>query len=764
MGQTNRPEPAPSPALNPFTGDMGMSPSFPVGNGYVLVKRLGSGGFGEVWQAQAPGGIPVAIKIIFRSLDHQDSKNEMQALELIKGLRHPFLLPVLGFWTLQDRLLIAMELADGSLRDRLNACRRAGLPGIPVAELLTYFRGAAEGLDYLHEQHVHHRDVKPDNVLLLGRHAKLADFGMVSALQNRSLVTVSGSGTPAYMPPEMWGGKVSLHSDQYSLAATYAEVRLTRRLFTGSELVDQMVAHLQKTPDLAPLAEPEQRVLLRALAKDPGQRFPSCQEFVQALEQALAPAAGVAPPVPPPPAPPVPEPEVPATQITLAPLPQAATPSLPIQPTVCPAVPPIAIPLPEDSWGLPAPAPARRWWPWVVVLLVAVSLPSAAAVLWYLNNGDGPPTSPKQAKASSSSLVQPENQDKPFSKPGPGPKKGQEDKPSPDQPPDQGPGKAKPLDAAGYNRLGLADFAQGKSDRAIANFQKAIRLDANFAAAYKNLADAYAQKKSFDRAIEAYGEALRLEPHNAAALYRRAYAYLHRNPDDYDRALADAVAALRLDPEDAEASSRPADAAKFDPRRTEAEHQKFLDLLKAAAEQIEDEQKPALELVKKLSGVASVDVKVPSKPVRKVILGGAIVTDGDLARLKGLTQLRELYLAGTAVGDAGLAHLRGLSRLRVLNLKGSQVGDAGLAHLKGLADLQRLDLTSTRISGAGLAHLKGLTKLRELYLGKTKVDDDGLAHLSGLAQLRRLDLTGTAVSAEAIDQLKKALPDVQIAR
>jgi serine/threonine protein kinase len=182
-----------------------------------------------------------------------------------------------------------MELAECSLRDRLHECSRAGKGGVPVEELLGYFGEVAEALDFLHDRNVLHRDVKPGNILLLQGHAKVADFGLARVLgQTRRLVTTTGLGTPAYTAPEVfWQGKVGPRSDQYSLAATYVEVRLGRPLFASSNWYALMHDHLQRPPDLASLPGPEQQVLERALAKDVYQRFGSCREFVRELAQGV---------------------------------------------------------------------------------------------------------------------------------------------------------------------------------------------------------------------------------------------------------------------------------------------------------------------------------------------------------------------------------------------------------------------------------------------------------------------------------------------
>jgi serine/threonine protein kinase len=281
----------PASPVNPVTS---AGSSVSVGGNYKFLRRLGRGSFGEVWHAEAPGGIDVAVKIINQPLDHEEAQRELQALERIKRLRHPYLLTTMAFWSNDDRLYIAMELASCTLRDRLKQCRAMSLPGIPEQELFRYINDAAEALDFLHEQQVIHRDIKPENILILQGHGKVADFGLVRRMQSQHLASATSSGTPAYMAPEVWRGKVSVHSDQYSLAATYAEMRMDQRLFQADTMVDLMLKHLEGDPDLGPIPLGEQAVLRRALSKDPERRYGSCQEFAGQLGQALTSASSPA--------------------------------------------------------------------------------------------------------------------------------------------------------------------------------------------------------------------------------------------------------------------------------------------------------------------------------------------------------------------------------------------------------------------------------------------------------------------------------------
>jgi hypothetical protein len=300
--------PEPPPAAGPFLSvaptkidpAAGRPPAppdhiLPAGTPYKLLDCLGQGSFAEVFRGEAPGGIPVAIKRVIKPIDRKEAQRELQSLELIKTLRHPFLLATHSFWMSADRLFIVMELADGTLRDRLRECARANLPGIPLDELVTYVGQAARALDFLHGREVLHRDIKPENILLVSGYVKVGDFGLARGVVD-AMQSVTGAGTPRYMAPEVWRGQASRESDQYSLALSYLDLR-GHWPFSGQNMADMLMAHLYGEPDLGPLPAAEQDVLRRALAKEPARRYPSCRAFADALHEAVPqpgarPAAG----------------------------------------------------------------------------------------------------------------------------------------------------------------------------------------------------------------------------------------------------------------------------------------------------------------------------------------------------------------------------------------------------------------------------------------------------------------------------------------
>jgi serine/threonine protein kinase len=252
--------------------------------GYVLSERIGSGGYAEVWRAEAPGGIEKAVKIVYGYHNDEFAAQELKSLERIKGVRHPFLLSLERFEVVNGRLAILTELADMSLDQRLSQCQSEGLPGIPRAELLRYMSDAAEALDFLSQRHnLLHLDIKPENLLISGDHIKVADFGLVKELATRTQNSLVSGMTPTYAAPEIFDDEPSVQSDQYSLAIVYQQMLVGTLPFPGRTAAQLAKQHTQSEPQLISLPADDRQAVARALAKKPTDRFPSCSAFVDTL-------------------------------------------------------------------------------------------------------------------------------------------------------------------------------------------------------------------------------------------------------------------------------------------------------------------------------------------------------------------------------------------------------------------------------------------------------------------------------------------------
>lgn len=251
--------------------------------GYRMIEKIGAGGYGEVWKAEAPGGLFKAIKILYGYHDERRAQMELKSLERVKQLRHPFLLSLERIDIVDGQMIVITELADRSLADVFDTHVAQGKPGIPREELLRNMLQIAEALDFLALEHsLQHLDVKPENFLLVGQHAKLADFGLVKDLHtmNQSLL---GGMTPTYAPPELFDGRPSLCSDQYSLAIVYQEMLTGERPFSGSSAAQLAAQHMHGKPNLRALPTNDQPIIAKALSKDPTKRFKSCREMVEEL-------------------------------------------------------------------------------------------------------------------------------------------------------------------------------------------------------------------------------------------------------------------------------------------------------------------------------------------------------------------------------------------------------------------------------------------------------------------------------------------------
>jgi hypothetical protein len=148
--------------------------------------------------------------------------------------------------------------------------------------------------------------------------------------------------------------------------------------------------------------------------------------------------------------------------------------------------------------------------------------------------------------------------------------------------------------------------------------------------------------------------------------------------------------------------------------------------------------------------------------IARLALSGSSITDDSVRHLQHMTSLASLSLEKSQITDAGLDHLRPLATLEWLWLRGTRVSDAGLATLNKFPSLTRLDLTETHVTDAGLEHLKLLPSLTHLSLANTHLTDDGIRQIMAISTLTDLNLEGTKVTKGAIEELRKALPNLRI--
>jgi serine/threonine protein kinase/DNA-binding CsgD family transcriptional regulator len=259
-----------------------------VGN-YRLVALLGQGGFAEVYLGQHVRlNLQVAIKVLHTHLTEQEVEHFQQEAETIAQLQHPAIVRILDY-DVQDGVpfLVMDYVPGGSLRRRYPKGTV-----VPLPQILSSVKQVAAGLYYAHERKFIHRDVKPENILV-GRQEEvlLSDFGLAAlAHSSASLSTQEAIGTLPYMAPEQIEGHPRAASDQYALGIVVYEWLCGSRPFEGSA-TEVMMQQLTMPPpplheQVATIPLGIEQVVLRALAKEPKERFASVQDFAEALEQA----------------------------------------------------------------------------------------------------------------------------------------------------------------------------------------------------------------------------------------------------------------------------------------------------------------------------------------------------------------------------------------------------------------------------------------------------------------------------------------------
>ncbi|TMC15968.1 MAG: hypothetical protein E6J34_20680, partial [Chloroflexi bacterium] len=262
---------------------------------YRLVRLLGEGGFAEVYEAEHVHlpGLKAAIKLLKGSFTPQQIEELRREALVVGKLDHPHIVRLLTFSIEQDTPYLVMAYAQGGALDRKHPRgTRMALP-----EILAYVRQIAAALQYAHEQRISHRDLKPANLLFTqdGR-VQIADFGIaVVSHSSRSRTMQEIVGTWVYMAPEQFRGQAEPASDQYAMAIMVYQWLTGNVPFNGNGnmyLIPQQ--HKEeppsslgaKLPDLLPGIED---VVMKALAKDPKERFATIQEFAEALSEASRP-------------------------------------------------------------------------------------------------------------------------------------------------------------------------------------------------------------------------------------------------------------------------------------------------------------------------------------------------------------------------------------------------------------------------------------------------------------------------------------------
>ena len=266
-----------------------------VGGRYEIVSEVGKGGFGRVFRAaDLETEELVALKVLKPSLtsDEQVRSRFLGELKMSRRVVHPNIIRLTDVLEVSGLLILVMEFVEGmSLKQMV---RREGPFDIDLA--YTVISQVCLGLDAAHRVGVIHRDVKPQNILItknLG--VKIVDLGLARHLGGKS-VSQTGviMGTPDYMSPEQVRGKsVEARSDIYSLGIVMYEMFTGKLPFTGDSSVAILLAHIRQAPESPMRVRPDlppwiSYMILKAMAKKPGQRFSKTTEILSYFEKSMA--------------------------------------------------------------------------------------------------------------------------------------------------------------------------------------------------------------------------------------------------------------------------------------------------------------------------------------------------------------------------------------------------------------------------------------------------------------------------------------------
>jgi beta-lactam-binding protein with PASTA domain/tRNA A-37 threonylcarbamoyl transferase component Bud32 len=259
---------------------------------YRIIRKLGSGGMANVYLAEDEElGRRVAIKLLNDRYANDELFIERFRREAksAAGLSHPNIVSIYDRGEAEGTYYIAMEVIEGRSLKELILTRGP----LPVTAALTFAREILDALRFAHRHGIIHRDIKPHNILI-GERVKVTDFGIARA--GTSQMTEAGSimGTAQYLSPEQArGAPVTAASDLYSVGIVLYEMLTGKVPFTGDSPIEIAMKHLNDPPKPPSRIRPEipeelDQVVLRALAKEPEQRYQTAEEFIEDLTRVEA--------------------------------------------------------------------------------------------------------------------------------------------------------------------------------------------------------------------------------------------------------------------------------------------------------------------------------------------------------------------------------------------------------------------------------------------------------------------------------------------
>lgn len=266
---------------------------------YRVIARLGAGAMGVVLRAEDLFlQRPVAIKVVEPSSDPAVAQRFVKEAQALAQVRHENVVQVYAFGPLQGSSYLAMELVVGQPLETLIDAHNEQGTTMPLPRAINILRAIGHGLEAVHAQRLVHRDVKPGNVIVEKSTDRpvLIDFGLARRRSNSSPKLSITGGTPSYMAPEQMkdpdGTRVTARTDLYALACTAFELLTGHPVFEGKDIYTILLAHLSNEPrrisSLRPELAPLDDVLLKALAKEPTDRYGSVAELIAALDVGFA--------------------------------------------------------------------------------------------------------------------------------------------------------------------------------------------------------------------------------------------------------------------------------------------------------------------------------------------------------------------------------------------------------------------------------------------------------------------------------------------